>query len=302
MDATQQLVMEDRPSAVSPAPSSGIKTILFHVADDATVEDRLEGALALARACSAHLTCLHVTPIEAYVAYDNFGGIFVMSDVIKALDEHDLDLKGKIERRLRDENVSWDYEQVTGTVESMVVGRSALADLLITARHPVTSDFVGPTVGFLGDLLYRSRTPLFIPGPNPAAFDPTGPALIAWNGSFEAANAVRGALGMLRLADNVRVLEITERSKADRSAFPGTKLLEYLSRQGVHAELAVEPSPTGDADYDVVAQMIAAEALRRSAAYVVMGGYSHARIGEWVFGGVTRTLLRECPVPLVMAH
>jgi nucleotide-binding universal stress UspA family protein len=33
-----------------------------------------------------------------------------------------------------------------------------------------------------------------------------------------------------------------------------------------------------------------------------MGGYSHTRIGEYVFGGVTRTLLNDCPVPLVVAH
>jgi len=33
-----------------------------------------------------------------------------------------------------------------------------------------------------------------------------------------------------------------------------------------------------------------------------MGGYSHTRIGEYVFGGVTRILLTECPLPLVIAH
>ena len=301
MEATQQLVMEERPSTASGARQSGIKTILFHVADDATMDGRLEGALTLARACSAHISFLHVTPIEAYVAYDSFGGVFVMSDVIKALDEHDVDLKGKIERRLRNEDVSWDYEQVTGNVASIVIGRAALADLLVTARHPPTSDFVGPTVGFLGDLLTRSRTPLFVPGPNPADFDPTGPALIAWNGSFEAANAVRASLGLLRLASTVSVLEIAEKARPDKTAFPGTRLLEYLSRQGVHAELAVKPSPTGDVDHDVVATMIGAEAERRGA-YIVMGGYSRARISEWVFGGVTRTLLQACPVPLVIAH
>jgi nucleotide-binding universal stress UspA family protein len=33
-----------------------------------------------------------------------------------------------------------------------------------------------------------------------------------------------------------------------------------------------------------------------------MGAYSHSRVGEWIFGGVTRALLKDCPVPLVLAH
>jgi nucleotide-binding universal stress UspA family protein len=38
------------------------------------------------------------------------------------------------------------------------------------------------------------------------------------------------------------------------------------------------------------------------AQYLVMGAYSHTRAGELLFGGVTRALLRACPVTLVMAH
>jgi nucleotide-binding universal stress UspA family protein len=38
------------------------------------------------------------------------------------------------------------------------------------------------------------------------------------------------------------------------------------------------------------------------AEYVVMGGYSHSRAGEFLFGGVTRQLLHDCSVTLVMAH
>ena len=54
------------------------KTILVHIHDDDTLDARLESALSLARSFSAHLECMHVTPGQAYVAYDSFGGIFVM--------------------------------------------------------------------------------------------------------------------------------------------------------------------------------------------------------------------------------
>lgn len=302
MGNDQQLVMDrqDSQAAAKDYSGIGIKTILFHVIDDEFHSHRLDTALSLARGCSAHLSCLHVTPVEAYIAFDGFGGVFVMNDIIRKLDERDIGLQSKVEERLAKEDVSWDYEQVTGDVAAKVVSRAALADLLITARNPITQDFVGPTIGFLGDVLHSSRTPMFIPASD-RAFDPAGKALIAWNGSFEAANAVRASLGLLKLSNEVRVLHVTER-KPDENEFPGTKLLEYLSRQGVHAEFVAEPSPTKDLDADVVAAMIVAEARGAGASYIVMGGYSHTRIRQYLFGGVTRTLLKECPFPIVIAH
>jgi len=305
METEQSLVMERQTmrTAERAATASTVKTILLHIIDDEFHDQRIDTALGLARAHSAHLSCLHVTPIEAYVAFDGFGGIFVMNDIIRTLDERDVELQRKVEERLGKEDVSWDYEQVTGNVESMIISRAALADVLVTTREPRPKDFVGPTVGFLGDLLDRSRAPLFIPSSDGGQFDPTGMAMIAWDGSIEAANAVRSSLGFLKLASEVRVLQIPEeRSDEDAKPFPATKVLEYLSRQGIRAELTVEAAPSGKAGQDVVAGMIVAAARAAGAAYIVMGGYSHTRIGEYVFGGVTRSLLKECPVSLVIAH
>ena len=299
----QELVMEARERQLATAAANlGIRTILLHVIDDEFHAQRIETALALARACSAHLSCVHVTPIEAYVAFDSFGGVFVMNDIIRKLDERDYELRKEVEERLGKEDVSWDYEQVTGNVASMLIRRAALADLVLTAREPPHHDFVGPSVGFLGDLLHRSRTPMFIPPFPGQNFDPTGAAVVAWDGSVEAANAVRSSLGLLKLAGEVRVLQILEQDVGDSNAFPSTKLVEYLSRQGIHADLSVEDAPGGDAGPDVVAGMLVAQARGAGASYIVMGGYSHTRLGEYFFGGVTRTLLKECPLPLVISH
>jgi nucleotide-binding universal stress UspA family protein len=70
----------------------------------------------------------------------------------------------------------------------------------------------------------------------------------------------------------------------------------------MHAELVIEQPPSKDAGPDVVSGMLVAQARGADGAYIVMGGYSHTRVGEYVFGGVTRTLLRECPLPLLIAH
>jgi nucleotide-binding universal stress UspA family protein len=281
------------------AAVAGPKNILVHVQNDETVDARLEAALSLARAYSAHIECLHVTPIQAYVAFDGFGGVFVMNKVIDALDEQEKALRTKIEARLGNEDVSWTYCQATGDVANQLVGHAALADLLVTGREPHRSDHAGSTIGLLGDLISRSRTPIFIPSDGKEPFDPTGAALIAWDGSYEAADAVRSSIGMLKYASNVEVVQVVEQ-KAE--AFPSTRLLEYLSRHGIHAELTVESSEVFPTVQEYVPDILVAKALAMNAAYMVMGGYNHSRIGEYIFGGVTRMLLSASPVPIVIAR
>lgn len=293
---TQHQLELERSASTAPRQraAAGVKTILLHVQNEMSLEARLETALSLARACQAHLSCLHVTPIEAYGAFDSFGGVFVMKDVIKRLEEEEQALRAKVEHDLRNEDVNWDYEQVTGNIPSEIISHAALADVVVTGREPHRVDFAGPALGIMGDLLYRARTPLFIPCDESLPSDPTGVALIAWNGSFEAANAVRSSVGLLKLASDVRILQVEEKDEA----FPGTRLLEYLSRHGIHAEL----TRATQKDKLPIAARLMGYAKAVNAAYMVMGGYSHSRIGQYVFGGVTRTLLSGSTVPLLIAH
>ena len=105
-------------------------------------------------------------------------------------------------------------------------------------------------------------------------FDPFGPAVIAWNGSYEAANAVRNAVGLLKLSSNVRIIRFINGEQA-----PPTVLLEYLSRHGVHAEL-----DTWVLKQDPVEELLVQYATQKKASYIVMGGYGHNRAGEFLFG------------------
>jgi nucleotide-binding universal stress UspA family protein len=163
--------------------------------------------------------------------------------------------------------------------------------LVITGRQAHVERARSLEIGIIGDVLMGVRTPLLIPGDDDAVFDPFGPAVIAWNDSYEAANAVRNAVGLLKLSSDVRVIQLT-----DIEDEPPTHLLEYLSRHDIHAQVdtwiredAVEDSLT---DY----------AQQRAASYIVMGGYGHNRAGEFLFGGVTRSLLKASPVALALAH
>ena len=273
-----------------------MRSILLHVEDDASLEGRVQTALSLARATNGHITCLHTTPIEAYVAFDSFGGVFVMEKVLEALTDQEAVLQARVEAKLLKEDVSWDYRSSTGSVANVLLSYGALADVIITGRTRRGGKGARAALGQLGDVIMKSRVPVLIPSETAAGFDPAGTAVIGWNDSYEAANAVRTALPLLKYASNVDVIRVEEPAKQDDGMFPSTRLLEYLSRHDIHADLKVEH------DVDFVPETLLAAALTGNASYLVLGGYGHSRISEYIFGGVTRALLESSPVNLVIAH
>jgi hypothetical protein len=72
MQSANEVVVDQRPalSTVQEAAAAPIKSILFVVHEDPGLEARLQAALCLARACSAHLQLLQVIPLEAYTVVD----------------------------------------------------------------------------------------------------------------------------------------------------------------------------------------------------------------------------------------
>jgi nucleotide-binding universal stress UspA family protein len=271
-----------------------MKSILLHVQDDDGLESRLQAALSLARATSGHLACLHVTPINAYVAFDGFGGVFAMDGIMKALDVQEAAMRTKIEGHLAHEDVAWTYEQTTADPTYALVSHGALADVIVLGRprHNKTSAY--PAQAMFGDILKASRTPILVYPEDRKSFDPLGTAVVGWNGSFEAANALRAALPLLRQASAVHIVAIDEAKDLD---FPSLDASEYLSRHGIKTELHSETKGS----HSVAAKLIAtAETL--DASYIVMGGYGHSRAREYWFGGVTRSVLEECPIPLILSR
>lgn len=292
---SDQIMIERTAASVvrSPIKPTAIKTILFHVHNDDQLQDRLQVALTLCRAFGAHLHLLHVVPLQAYTVVDAFG-TFVSSQIVEVLENEADKLRGLIEAELANEDVSWDYEEITGELMPHLIQCAALADLVVIGRESPSPEFAGPSITLLGDLLHRMRTPLLVIGDGTKDLDPFGLGIVAWNGSYEAANALRNAVPMLKLASEVRVLCIEE---AKAGQFPSTRALEYLSRHGIHADLVTEERVSDSIKEDLVEY-----ASFHHAALMVMGGYGHSRAGEFLFGGVTRGVLRACPVSLLMAR
>lgn len=296
MKGAPGLVMDEKPAAaLCPAEPAGgmIKSILFAVHDDDGLEARLQAALSLARSCSAHLQMLAVVPVEAFTVADSFGGMFVSGEIVEALQEGADKLRKRLEEQLRHEDVSWNYELTTSVVFAELIRNAAFADLVVIGREPHFHEFSRTGLNLLGDLIFNVRTPLLIPGDGRMTFDPFGKALIGWNGSIEAGNAVRAAIGLLKMASDVRVVRYSEEKGLSLS---DERLLQYLSRHGVHARIETHLPKFG------LGEDLVENAGSWGAEYIVLGGYSHSRAGEFLFGGVTRALLRACEISLVMAH
>lgn len=171
------------------------------------------------------------------------------------------------------------------------------ADLLVLGREPEGGggdDLRFPATGDV--LLAAGRPVLFVP-PGVAALAARR-VVVGWRDTREARRAVADALPLLAGAEALLVLEICEEEdRLDAARRATEEVARHLGRHGARAEARAQARREATVANDLVH---AAE--RAGADLIVAGGYGHARISEWVFGGVTRDLLRRCPVACLLSH
>ncbi|MBK5264718.1 MAG: universal stress protein [Alphaproteobacteria bacterium] len=270
-----------------------MKSVLLHINDDNGQESRLQAALDLVRAQKGHLTCLQVTPVQQYVAMDPFGGSFVLPANLQELRAEEARERSALEERLAKEDVTWDWQHYNGDLVQTLLSVSRLADVTVLTRTMAAPKDVGAPLPIAADVAVHAHGAVLAVPSDLKSFDCCGRAVVAWNGSYEAAHALRSAVALLAKAQEVNIVTIDE----DASGFPATDASEYLSRHGIASDLHEWPRK-GRAVEETL--MHAIDELRGS--YLVMGAYGHSRLRETLFGGVTKHLMAECRVPLLLAH
>jgi nucleotide-binding universal stress UspA family protein len=120
--------------------------------------------------------------------------------------------------------------------------------------------------------------------------------MICWDGSRPAARAIGDAMPLLEKAGRVEIVIVTnERGKQDE--IEGADIGQHLARHGLKVDVHRLSGGTID-----VADALLSHAADSGADFMVMGGYGHSRLREFVLGGVTRSILQSMTVPVLMSH
>lgn len=267
-----------------------MKNILVLIHDDTGQEARLQVALDITRMVNGHLLCVDVAIPPTAMADDMWGGsagVMLLAEEIS----REAANRARIERRMKHEDVSWEWAERTGRIAPSLKEASRFADLIVVNRQ--LHDFPVPDMrAVAGEVIARSGKPVLAVPEDERRFD-TDCAMITWNGSTSAMAALRQAVPLLARSERVVITQV-EDGASDRSAEAAAS---YLSRYDIHVRVErVARSADG------IGATLVDQVIRHRAGYLVAGGFGHMRLAETLFGGVTRDLLTSAPCPIFMAH
>ncbi|OPH81997.1 universal stress protein [Nitrobacter vulgaris] len=118
-----------------------------------------------------------------------------------------------------------------------------------------------------------------------------------WDGGRAAVRAINDALPLLRKANAVELFIVENEKTASESGVGVIDIGRHLARHDINIE--VRRTPAADID---VPSLILSHVVDCSASLLVMGGYGHSRLREFILGGVTRGILAAMTVPVFMSH
>ncbi len=120
--------------------------------------------------------------------------------------------------------------------------------------------------------------------------------VIAWDGSRVAARAVADARPFLERASRVTIVSATDEKPLPGKDI-GERLAEGLRMRGLTADAA--SIQAGDRSIGTALQE---HALKIGGNLLVMGGYGHSRVRDFVLGGATEGVLADLRLPVLLSH
>lgn len=276
----------------------GLKDITV-IVDTSGERRAVSVAAELARISDAHLTgiALAIDPIvPLYTVAAPIPTDFIVAAHEQGIDDANAALAAfdaigtaagvTTERRLA-ESLSGDF--------SGVVRNAILTDLVVVGQDdPDHAQPLRPAL--IEALLFQAGLPTLMTPYSGARGFRTDKALIAWNGSAQAARALRAAMPLLTLSKSVIVAIVDEGAPPSNEA-QGADVGAYLARHG----LTVEVRTVANAHEGAGASLLNL-AVDEDASWLVMGAYGHSRIRQFLLGGVTRHVLAGATIPVLMAH
>ena len=119
--------------------------------------------------------------------------------------------------------------------------------------------------------------------------------VVAWDGSRQAARACADSLPFLTKATRVEVVMVSgERPKAGE--VQGADIAQHLARHDIKVEVKRISEAGG------IGETLLSYAADSGSDFLVMGGYGHSRLREFVLGGATRGILDAMTLPVLLSH
>ncbi len=285
-----------------------LKSILVPMTGGAADRQALDLALALGRPFGAHIGALYPKrdPKEA-LAYVGLGGDFtgvqtVMDQIeregaVASTHARTTLVKWSADARLKEVDTPATQSQVTvgwrepvGAPDALVAQAARAADLVVC---PALRSHPGIEQDFLEAALFDAARPV-VAAPSKLPLRLFGCAVVAWNGSREANHALTAMLSFLPKFERVQLFCQAE---SHRAPIGVEAALELLAWHGINA-----PSLTVSSPGDSVGVDLLTAAASVDATFLIMGGYTHGRMRQYVFGGVTHHVVHHAAIPVLFAH
>lgn len=256
---------------------------LLHLA--ARLGDRFDARLVGVAACQ---------PLQALIAEGCCNGVLIEDE----LDELRREM-AVAERAFHDAlgqrpaGVAWLANSNCISIADHVAQAARGADLILTDAAP-GGMFDAQRHMQMSELLMRAGRPVLI-APAPAGPLLFAHALVAWDDSRECRRAVTDALPMLRDVERVSVVQVAQ---SDHHAGVFAQLQDvvaWLRSHGVGAQPLLLPAAGGP-------PLLGEIALEQACDLIVAGAYGHSRLREWALGGVTRALVAQQQVAVMLSH
>jgi nucleotide-binding universal stress UspA family protein len=294
-----------------------LKDILVGVDPSAAGEGRLKLALNLVRPHKARITACYImreehaapSPILAGVPVNPGPGILVAPEAGPTLGDtvptpispasREAERAEQVEELFRTElrahGLGGEWHLLSPGETAVFIDLAKSFDLTILGQ---LSPEIRST-GFRPDeIVIATGRPVLVV-PYAGAFDTVGRrALVAWDGTREAARAANDALPLLENAEAVTVMFVGARETALEEHHPSIeRMVHHLQRHGIAAR--AEETLQGDLR---ISDVLLSRAADLAVDLLVAGAYHHSQLREALVGGVSRDLLDHMTVPVLMSH
>jgi nucleotide-binding universal stress UspA family protein len=273
------------------------KTILLCLNETSRIKQLVAVGCELGAKFKAHVSGLYIIPGVQVLAAGGFSEIPVVNEENqKFFRSKQAAIMAEFEDAMKDDGIAFGFRLIESDLPSYPteqINNGHSADLIVTSA-PNPKGLIGTEIDSVERIVMGSGRPvLALPYAGDVKMN-WNEALIGWNDSRESARAVFDAIPYLKQFKKVRIVTIDETL---RGKVPGALLAEALDRHGMKVEVSTIMSEG----------MGVGEALQRAAndygsSVIVMGAYGHSRMMEFIFGGVTRHMLRHIKTPTLFAH